>query len=247
MPVNNCPQPKKTGSQTQKTAIYVHPVSGMSQSSQNVALSSFPKHLPQHSTKKRPGSQTQKDTRLSASGRLVWPRGLLPKPALLLPVRTRILRPLVFIFEFHQNIAIFRCDHRVARRPAIPTHPAGSGIYQPHRADLPVIMHMGMAVQGLHACQQLSSTQKNREPDTENRHLRPSCLRHVTVFSKRCTLLIPEALASTFHQKKTREPDTERHSSFCVWPPGLAAWSIAKTSASSSGPHPNPSATGLHI
>ncbi|WP_289687310.1 hypothetical protein, partial [Faecalibaculum rodentium] len=89
MPVNNCPQPKKTGSQTQKTAIYVHPVSGMSQSSQNVALSSFPKHLSQHSTK------------------------------------------------------------------------------------------------------------KNREPDTENRHLRPSCLRHVTVFSKRCTLLIPEALAST--------------------------------------------------
>ncbi len=52
--------PKKTGGQTQKTAICVHPVSGMSQSSQNVALSSSPKHLSQHSTKKDQGATHRK-------------------------------------------------------------------------------------------------------------------------------------------------------------------------------------------
>ncbi len=57
----------------------------------------------------------------------------------------------------------------------------------------------------------------------------------------------PRSTCLNIPPKKTREPHTERHSSFCVWPPGLALCSIARTSASSSGPHPNPSATGLRI
>lgn len=76
MPINNSPKPKKPGSQTQKTAICVHHVPGMSQSSQNVALSSFPKHLPQHSTKKDQGARHRKTLvflRLAAwSGRVVY-------------------------------------------------------------------------------------------------------------------------------------------------------------------------------